>query len=105
MDRAIWHKFESHVARFEPDHTAEQLFAQLSKVEKVHKKFNLYLRRSKINIDLPKKSEIILERRKLFIEWYVEQNQDRPTHILVDELTYLVFASRTTIYNILSGNQ
>lgn len=96
---------ESHVARFEPESTAEELFVELSRVEKVHKAFNRYLRRNKIKFNMPRKSEVILERRRLFINWYIQQHPEKGIEQAVNELTYLTFASRTTIYNVLSGHQ
>lgn len=92
---------EGYVVRHEPEKTAEQIFVEFDRVPKVHRKFSRYLNKEKICIDMPRKSEAILERRKLFINWYVEQNNDRPLTVVVDELTTLVFASRTTIYTVL----
>ena len=94
---------EEYVARHEPDKSAEQIFAEMHLVLEVHAAFNEYLAGRpdlKQNIEtMPKKSEQILARRKLFINWYIEKNKGRYVHELVDELTFLTFASETTITN------
>ena len=93
---------ENYVAFYEPNKTAEEIFVEFDRVPKVHRKFDRYLRKQKIYLNtMPRKSEAILERRKLFINWYVEQNNHRPLSEVVDELRTLVFASRTTIYTVL----
>lgn len=89
------------MALYEPDKTAEQIFVEFVRVGEVHEDFNRYLEREKICLDMPRKSEAILERRRIFINWYVAQNNDRPLAEVVDELRTLVFASRTTIYTVL----
>lgn len=97
-------KAEEYVAHHEPDKTAEEIFTEFVRVGKINKKFNSYIRKNKLNLTLdsmPRKSEAILERRRLFINWYVEQNNHRFLNDVVEELTTLVFASETTIHNVI----
>lgn len=94
---------EEYVARHEPDKSAERIFAEMHLVLEVHAEFNKYLNaRPELKKSLeamPKKSEQILARRKLFINWYIQKHKERYVHELVDELTFLTFASETTITN------
>lgn len=93
---------ESFIARHEDQKTVEQVFAEFHRVREEHQDFERYLEKNNIEFRMPKKSEAILERRKLFINWYIQKYQkDRHMKVLVEELTTLVFASETTIYSVI----
>lgn len=97
-------KAEEYIARYEPGKTAEEVFLEMQRVVQMHKRFDRYLKKNpnlKKQIEsMPKKSEQILERRRLFINWYIQRNKGRYLHEVVEELTYLTFASETTIHNV-----
>lgn len=101
MNQELLIDCEEFIARHNPDKSVEEVFVEMQRVLKVHKKFNQYIRKNNITISMPKKSEAILERRKLFVNWYVQQNQDKYLQEVIEELTTLVFASETTITNII----
>lgn len=103
MNLQFLNEAEEFIARYAPEKTAEEVFTELQRVVVVHKEFSNYLSVNQITIDMPKKSDAILERRRLFINWYVEHEQSKGRYLseVVEELTTLVFASETTIYNTL----
>lgn len=97
---------EEYIARHEPDKSVEQIMVEFTQLLKWHKRFNKYLKKTKQNhLLMPKKSEDVLERRRVFINWYVEQNKGRFIVDLVEELSLLTFSSKTTITNTLYNYQ
>jgi hypothetical protein len=97
---------EEYIARHEPDKTVEEIMAEFTKVLRWHKRFNKSLP-DKSPLLMPQKAADTLERRKVFINWYVqhERNKGRRLADIVTDLTALVFASETTIYNVLYNYQ
>lgn len=81
--------------------TPEQLFLLFKRDAQVFKKFNRYLKKNKIKFDMPKKSEKRIERRRVFLHWYVEHNNEKLISECVKELADMLFISEKTIYSTL----
>jgi len=47
------------------------------------------------------RSKLLLEKRKRFVQDYVENNSEKQMKVIIDELIERLFISEKTIYNIL----
>ena len=85
--------------------SSEQLFVQFQHMIECHAEFEKHLKETHINEKLEKmqRSKRLLEKRKLFTEWYVKkyQNTKMVKEILID-LSEITFTSTKTIKNVLS---
>lgn len=90
---------EYYISDFEPEKVPEALFAEFSNIIKVGKRFDRYLRSQNIDIRLGKmkRSKGEMERRRLFISWYIKSNPLKPTNKCITELSRLLFVSESTI--------
>ncbi|MBQ4802699.1 hypothetical protein J8L88_07560 [Aquimarina sp. MMG015] len=49
------------------------------------------------------RSKLLLEKRKQFVQNYVESNSEKQMKVIVEELIEQLFISEKTIYNILKN--
>lgn len=90
---------EGYLGDHEPEKTPEEIFAEFSEVLKVNRKFEAYCRKNKIKIHTKgmKRSKAELERRKLFIKWYLESNPNMGTSKACKKLARILFVSEATV--------
>jgi trehalose/maltose hydrolase-like predicted phosphorylase len=92
---------ERYLQKWEPLITHEQIFIQFQEVVLVHKKFERYLKKNKIKFTMPRKSKKHLERRRVFIHWYIDSNDDKTHSECVKDLERLLMISESTIYAVI----
>ena len=98
-------KAEEYINQYEPRLTQEQLIAEFRWVISIHQKFERYLRSEKIKFTMPVKSKRHLERRRLFMHWYINSNPQKRHSDAVKDLERLLMTTHTTIYDTLSGRR
>lgn len=102
-DSQFLERTERYLQQFEPTNTHEKIFTEFAWKVKVFKKFERYLKKEKLQKRMPNKLKNHIERRRLFIEWYVNSHQDKTITQCVDDLERLCFVGYSTIYETLKG--
>ncbi|WP_194767864.1 hypothetical protein [Tamlana sp. I1] len=99
---------QQYIDKYNLNTTPELLMKQFQLIIELHKDFNKYLKTEKLNQKLEKmnRSQRLLEKRRLFAEWYTLNNQNKKMvkEILID-VSEMVFASTKTVQKDLLGNK
>ncbi|WP_142783358.1 hypothetical protein [Changchengzhania lutea] len=80
--------------------TPEELFVQFNHIVESHHQFEYYLKLNGINENLEKmkRNKRLLEKRKLFVDWYFLKNQNKKNiKSLMIEASEMLFTSTKTI--------
>ncbi|WP_067145338.1 hypothetical protein [Pseudotamlana agarivorans] len=93
---------QSYIDKHEIKTSPSALIAQFEIIIELHREFETYLREHNINqeLEIMQRSKRMLEKRRLFIEWYQlkHQNNKMVKEILID-LSEMIFISTRTIQN------
>ncbi|SFS30740.1 hypothetical protein [Lutibacter maritimus] len=93
---------EKYINKHNVPCTVEELFIEFERKYRLHIEFEAYLKQENINSKLEKmrRDKRLLEKRKLFAEWYFVKNQAtqsvKKSFINISEM---VFASTKTVQN------
>lgn len=101
----ILKKAEIYLEQNEIEMTPEELFIHFKKMVDCHGEFNEYLKKTNLNKKLNKmqRNKRLIEKRKLFTEWYILQNQNsKRIKEMVNDVSEMVFASTRTVFKDLS---
>ncbi|MBD0822633.1 hypothetical protein [Aestuariibaculum marinum] len=91
---------EDYIKAYGLDISPEELFIQFEFIIECHKDFNMYLKDNGLNeiLEKMKRSKRLLEKRKLFTNWYIQKYQNnkmlKELHL---DLSEIVFASERTV--------
>ncbi len=94
------HSAEEYVQRFNLECTPEILFAEFKAAVEIHGRFDNHLHNSGLIKKLSKmeRNPRLKERRRLFAEWYIQQNQNNKImKEMLHELSDIAFVSTRTI--------
>ncbi len=96
MSLKLYQKIEEHIKENELEVSPELMFVEFEKLVNIHDEFQKYLRKRKMNRNKSK-----LEKRKIFINWFVQtrqnRNHDNTVTSLLEELSDICFCSKRTI--------
>lgn len=98
----VFKSFEDYIKRNNEDTTPESMFLEFQMVLEIHAKFEKYLKKENLNYKLEKmeRSQRLLEKRKLFVDWFILQNQNKKmAKEIVIDLSEMLFVSTKTIRN------
>lgn len=102
----IFEATESYLEEFQVEKSAEELFCEFEMLVQLHEDFDRYLNENKFNskLETMKRSERLLAKRKLFVNWYSERNQNNQlTKDMFINLSEMTFVSQRTLYNDISN--
>lgn len=91
---------EKYTLKYSVQKTPEQMFIEFQQVYDLHKEFESYLKENGNNkkLEQMQRNKRLLEKRKLFVEWYFVKTQD---DLSVKEafinLSEMIFASTRTV--------
>lgn len=93
-------KTADYIQEYNLDLSPEQMFIEFNRIVILHRKFEAYCNNSGLTIKLNKmqRSKRLKEKRKLFVDWYILQNQN--TKILKEmiyELSEMIFSVERTV--------
>lgn len=93
------------ISQHNQNYSAEQLFAQFLEQVRALQEFEQYLFKRGVNQKLGKmnRNERLKKKRRLFTEWYLNVNKDKPTKVVLIELSEMLFLSERTIQSDLSS--
>lgn len=98
-------KTEEYIAEFEPQRVIEDLFNEFGSIEKKEREFLVYCKGNNIKYDRKvKRRESEMQRRELYIKWYIDNHQQKTTVQCIAELERILFISQATIRNIIGLN-
>lgn len=92
---------DEYLAAFDVSKTIEDIFVRFAWQTRIYRRFDKYLVKNNICVEMPKRSKQQLERRRLFIHWYVDTNPNKNLNQCVTDLKDLLFCSEATIYHVL----
>jgi len=87
------------------DCSPEEMFIEFQKITKLHEEFEEYFKTTpyyqKLN-NMKNRSKRMLEKRRLFYEWYILNNQDG-TYVkeIIHDLSEMTFTTGRTVYSSL----
>src|SRR5690606_41694486 len=88
----------------EVDTSAETIFGEYENLVTLHREFEAHHHNEGLNIKLNKmkRNELLKQKRKLFIEWYILKHQnEKILKEMIYELSHMIFATtRTVEYDI-----
>lgn len=97
---------ENYITKHNLNTTPEQLFIEFEALTKIHNEFEDYLKANSLNTQLEKmkRDQRLLEKRRLFVEWYFLKNQNKQSvkETLIN-LSEMSFTSVRTVQNHLSN--
>lgn len=90
---------ENYIKNHNLDLTVEELFKEFERVCTVYEEFTNYLNESGLIYKLNKmlRNKRLKERRSVFCKWYFTKYQNKPTKVLMIELSELTFMSERTV--------
>lgn len=94
---------EEYISNHDPAKSPEEVYISFEQIVKVNKQFKSYCKKEKIKFNSKgmRKSKAQLDRRKVFIKWYVSKHYKKNLEDCVKELTVILFVSESTIYTAL----
>lgn len=93
---------DGYYDEFEVNGSTEQMFIEFNHLVTLHRQFEAYLSNSKLIYTLSnmKRSARLLKKRKLFIQWYLQKNQnEKRVNEITHELSEMLFCTQRTVEN------
>lgn len=104
IDKDILKEADRYIREYGLDCSPEELFIEFQRITKLHEEFEEYLKSTphhqRLN-NMKHRSKRMLEKRRLFYEWYIETNQDSFVKEVIHDLAEMTFTTGRTVYSSL----
>lgn len=97
-------KADEYIKKYDQGKSPEELFIEFEQITRMHAEFREHLKTLDLNLDNMRRSEKMMLKRKIFMEWYLQKNQDRYMEDVIDEISEMTFLTGRTVYIAVKNN-
>ena len=100
-------KADEYIKKYDLGQSPEELFIEFEMIVRIREEFEQYYRAlpKHLKPENMQRSKRMLEKRRIFMEWYLLKNNERYAKEVVHDLAEITFTSGRNVYKTLNSNK